>query len=126
MIFPRPRYHGTPLGAIRRLVGVSRGQPGSPDRARDGDLLEARNERFASRYRVLHGGQRQGRVVTGHAVPNFRYPDRIVVSSVFGHHVAETTWHIGCARLQDLDHFIAPAREKRYLCNQSPHAARLL
>ena len=43
---------------VRRLVGVSRWQPSSPDRARDGDLLEIRNDRFASRYRVLHGGQR--------------------------------------------------------------------
>jgi hypothetical protein len=40
---------------VRRLVGMSRGQPSSPDRARDGDLLEIRNNRFASRYRVLHG-----------------------------------------------------------------------
>lgn len=64
--------------------------------------------------------------MAGHDVPHFSYPYRILVANVFGHNVAETTWHIGCALLQDFDDFIALAREKRYFRNKSPHAARLL
>src|SRR6266849_1478305 len=41
-----------------RSVGVRWWQPNSPDRIRDSDLLETRNDRFSPRYGVLHRRQR--------------------------------------------------------------------